>query len=140
MALDAAREHGRIAERQREARTLANLPRIRRNVEEQARQAVPGLLDCIAGVFEAFQTTYGIPKAASDWLLHRAPYRPPAARWVDLPATVALPAMRIPTAWRREDLDVAAKEFAAGCSQVSACYWSHPEVAGRFKLRQPMTH
>lgn len=138
-ARDAAREPGRIADRQREARTLAN-PRIRRDVEEQARLVVPGLLDCMAGVFDVLQSLYGIPKVAADWLLRRAPYRPPAARWVDLPATPALPAMRIPTAWRQEDVDMAAREFAAGCTQASACFWSHPEVAGRFKLRPPMTH
>ncbi len=138
--LDATRELGRIADRQREARTLANLPRIRKDVEEQARHPVPGVLDCMAGVFEVLQATYGIPKTAADWLLHRAPYRPPAARWVELPATVALPAMRIPTAWHLEDVDIAAREFAAGCTQASACFWSHPEVAGRFRLRPPMTH
>lgn len=140
MAPDGIRELGRIADRQREARTLANVARIRQDVEEQARHPVAGLLDCMGGALGMLQATYGISKPGADWLLHRAPFRPPAARWVDLPATVALPAMRIPTAWRQEDVDIAAREFAAGCTQASPCFWSHPEVAGRFRLRAPMTH
>jgi hypothetical protein len=80
---------------------------------------------------------YGIPSEGAFWLLYKAPYRPEPASYRDVyfPATDST--VKTVDGWTKAAIREAARHFMAECFKVTACFWSHRKVAGRFRIRPP---
>lgn len=81
---------------------------------------------------------FGIPDQAMSWLLFQAAYRPQVARYVDVDLGEAFgTTIRQADGWNRADVLAAARVFMTECTKATPSLWTHPKIAGRFRLRPP---
>jgi hypothetical protein len=106
-----------------------------RRAAERALNRPPGLVDAEHRAALLLQTSYGIPEKGTNWLLRESPYRPPEVAGCDLEVPGLSKPLRVVTAWREDDIHVAARRFVGECQRVTPTLWMHPRIKGRFKLR-----